>query len=380
MKRKKLLIDANPVVGYYLNGKESGIGRTCRELIMTLDHAGSLPFDIELYSQNMKGIGAKNLPTHFKTHHLYLPHRPQFNRLAKSLALRELLTGYDLMHVTHNYDILRHPEKCILTIHDAMFMRINDPTAQTDSLCTLLPPLARQVRHIFTCSECSKKDIVETMGVAPEKVTVVYWGIDHTIFHRLDEEQVKKRLNELYGINRSYLFSVSCNPARKRIDKVVQAYIELFNRGEVVHTDLVLAWGNMPEYVKTMIEKAGPAKAHIKILGIVSDEELCLLYNGAKALFFPSEYEGFGLPLIEAMACGTPVVTCRNSCLDEIAADAGIYLDEPVETSIRQTLIQLDQQAMALTPYIEKGLERCKQFTWENAVKKYIGIYTELLK
>lgn len=385
MKRKKLLIDVNPVVPYYVSGKESGIGRTCRELIqaidkLAIDKAEVLPFDIELYSQNMKGIGGKCLSTQFLSRHVYMPNRPIFNRIAKALALREVATGYDLMHITHNYDILRIPEKCILTLHDAMFMRINDPTACTGDLRTLIPPLARRVRHIFTCSECSKHDIVETMGVMPEKVTTVYWGINHAIFHRLNSDEVKRSLRERLGIGREYVFSVSCNPSRKRIDKLVACYIQLYNSHQIQHTDLVLAWGNMPAYVKTMINEAGAAKEHIQILGYVSDEELSLLYNGAKALFFPSQYEGFGLPLVEAMACGTPVVTCLNSCLDEIAGEAGIYIEEPVEESICKALMDLDGNKMDLDSNIQVGLKRSKLFTWENTASRYMEVYTELLR
>ena len=380
MKRKKLLIDVNPVVPYFVSGKESGIGRTCRELVQAIDKEGSLPFDIELYSQNMKGIGGKCLSTKFKSRHIYMPNRPIVNHLAKTLALREVITGYDLMHITHNYDDLRCPEKCILTIHDAMFMRINDPTAGTDDLRTLIPPLARRVRHIFTCSECSKRDIVETMGVKPEQISTVYWGINHAIFHQLNPDDVKRRLRDRLGIATDYVFSVSCNPSRKRIDKLVASYIQLYNTHQIQHTDLVLAWGNMPDYVKTMINEAGAAKDHIKILGYISDEELALLYNGAKALFFPSQYEGFGLPLVEAMACGTPVVTCRNSCLDEIAGEAGIYIDEPVEEGISKALINLEGNKIALEPKIQAGLKRSKLFTWENTAKKYIEVYSDLLK
>lgn len=381
MKRKKLLIDVNPVVPYYINGNGRGITRTCLELVEALDKLDNLPFDLELYSQNMKGIGVHNMHTKFRGHHIYLPNRPMFNRLASTLALREIATSYDLMHITHNYEIIRCPEKCILTIHDAMFMRINDPTAGTDNLCTLIPPLAQKVRQIFTCSECSKRDIVETMGISPEKVSVVYWGIDHNIFHPIAKDLVRKQLDELFGIVRPYYFSVSCSPARKRVDKLVEAYIRAINSHEIsAKIDLVLAWGNIPDYVRDIINNAGEAREHIKILGYVSDEQLALLYNGAKAMFFPSLYEGFGLPLIEAMACGTPVVTCRNSCLEEIAGDAGIYIDEPMEEKMCEILKGLETDGYDLNRCIARGKENSKKFNWQITAQKYVDVYTNLLK
>ncbi len=375
---KRLVIDVNSVVSYYVFGRERGIGRTTREFISALnEYGGQLPFEVMLYSQNMKGVGARNLKTRFLTRHLYMPHRHKYNKVVQRLYLKELLTRYDMIHIPHNIDLINHPERCILTIHDAMFMRISDLTSGTDHLRTELPPIARKCKHIFTCSESSKRDIVETMGVDPENVSVVYWGINHDMFRVLpDQEQIKSGLAEKYNINAPYYFSVSCNPGRKRIDKLVHAYIETFRRQPLAH-DLVLAWHDTPQYVLDEVNAANEINEHIHILSDVNDEDLARLYNCAKATFFPSMYEGFGLPIIESMACGTPVVTCHNSCLDEIARDAGIYLEEPIEDNFEQMLRSLEYAD--LSEYISKGLERAKMFTWENTVRQYVKIYCRLL-
>ena len=376
---KRLVIDVNSVVRYYVIGYERGVGRTTRELIASLDkYCEQLPFEVMLYSQNMKGIGARNLKTRFLTKHLYMPHRPKYDKIVQKLHLKELLTGYDLIHIPHNIDLINYPERCILTIHDAMFMRIPEQSIEFGDFGAIIPPIARKCKHIFTCSESSKRDIVETMGVAPEKISVVYWGINHDMFRVLpDKEQIKSSLAEKFNINTPYYFGVSCNPGRKRMDKLVHAYIETFRKQPLAH-DLVLAWRNTPQYVIDEVRAANDVNEHIHISTNVNDEDLVKLYNCATVTFFPSMYEGFGLPIIESMACGTPVVTCHNSCLDEIAGDAGIYLDEPIEDNFEQMLRSLEDAD--LSEYISKGLERAKMFTWENAAKKYVEVYSKLLE
>lgn len=376
---KRVLIDANPVVPYYVSGRVSGIGRTTKELIEALTKVPDLPFEIMLYSQNMKGIGGRNMDVPFKSRHLYLPNRKQVNKILSHLPVRELLTGYDLMHITHNFEYVAHPEKCVVTLHDALFMRTHEDKFNHVGMRRIVPPFIRRCKHVITCSEASKRDIVDTMGVSPEKITVIYWGVNHTIFYpQTNKEDVRLYLDTQFNIRSPYFLSVSCNAERKRTNILVKSYLELLRTNDSIENDLVLVWGDPPQDLLIDIHNSG-FEHRIHFLKNISDADLAVLYNGAVAMFFPSSYEGFGLPLLEAMACGTPVITCRNSSLDEIAADAGIYLNEPLSENIMDTMKSFDTKTIDTKSFVELGLNRARMFDWTNTVKDTIKVYSKAL-
>lgn len=375
---KRLVIDVNPIVPYYVTGKVTGIGRTTLELIQALAKVPELPFEVVLYSQNMKGIGGRNTSLPFKDKHLYLPHREKVDRLLARFPVREWFTGYDLMHIPHNFEYVYRPDKCVVTLHDALFMKIQESAFNHEQMRQIVPPFMHRCKHIITCSEASKRDIVETMGVNPEKITVIYWGVKHDIFFpQKDKLSVRDKLQSKFKLSNPYFLSVSCNAERKRTDVLVRSYIALSNKQTLSH-DLVLVWGNPPISLLEEVKNSSVTN-RIHFLKNILDEDLALLYNGADAMFFPSSYEGFGLPLLEAMACGTPVVTCRNSSLDEIAGDAAIYLDEPISDSLFNVMRQFELHELEQDSMIEKGLKRAALFNWRNTSRSYVDLYKKLL-
>lgn len=375
---KKLLIDVDSIVPYYVFGKISGIGRTTLELIQALAKIKNLPFEIELYSQNMKGIGGRNAGLPFKSKHLYLPHRENIDKLLARFPVREWFTGYDLMHIPHNFEYVHRPDKCVVTLHDALFMRIQETAFEHAKMKRLVPPFMHQCRHIITCTEASKRDIVDTMGITPEKISVIYWGVKHDIFYpQTDKLEVKERIRTKFKLSAPYFLSVSCNAERKRTDVLVRSYLALSQQQKPQH-DLVLVWGNPPQSLLDEIQQSGVAQ-RIHFLKNISDADLALLYNGAKALFFPSSYEGFGLPILEAMACGTPVVTSNNSSLGEVASDAAVYLSEPVFESLIDVMGRFEKDMIDVAPLIKKGLNRASEFTWAKTASETVQVYSDYI-
>lgn len=382
--KRRILIDANPVVPYFLPGRVlSGIGRTTFELIKALDMEaakGELPVDIRLYSQNMKGLGARQMRTRFGCRHVWLRSTAWFNRLVAELRLREILAPYDLMHITHNFEYVAHPERCIVTLHDAFFMKINETRFNHLQMRREVPPMIRRCRRVITCSEYSKRDIVETMGVDPGKITVIPWGIDHTVFFREpDQHAVRRRVAELIGAEVDYFLSVSCNAERKRTDHLVRAFIDYCNSdGCPRRTHLVLVWANPPQHLCEEIAESGCGDL-IHFVANVSNDDLRQLYNGAVAAFTPSSYEGFGLPLLEAMACGCPVVSAANSSLTEVGADVALYLEEPVRRSMTDIMARFDRGAYDRTELASRGMAHAADYTWQRAARATLDVYAEEL-
>lgn len=363
----RIAIDVNSVMPLYSKGWISGIGRTTKELVEALDRMDNLPFEITLYSQNTKGISGKKLNSHFKAKHLMMPHKPWVNRIVGMTHLRELSTHYDLLHIPHNFEWVRRPEDTIVTIHDAMFFARPDEVFDHEYAQHTYPTLARRCRAIITCSESSKHDIMKYMDISEEKIYVCPWGYRKDLFHP----------NKGKKTGYPYFLCVSCSTGRKNTMAVVKAY-EKFVLQKPAH-ELVLVWPNTPQEVLDYCNQPH-LRNHIYITTDVDDERLSVLYNEATALFFPSRYEGFGLPILESMACGTPVVTCRNSSLTEVGGNAALYVDPDDIDAICKYMEQFEQGELKKSDLKQRCVEQASQFSWERCAEQTVEVYKQCLE
>lgn len=371
---KKILIDANPVVPYLAKGKITGIGRTCMGLISGLGlMKDELPFEINLYTQNIRGITAMPLKSGFPCHHLYFRTTDPWNHFTRLFHLREFMTRYDLQHITHNYEIVTDPSRCIVTVHDAFFMKLDVENFDYAKFRKTYPPFIRSARHIITCSEYSAKDIEETIFVPRDKITVIPWGVDHNIFYvEKNRHENRLKISKNFGIFNPYFLSVSCDAGRKRTPDLIKSYLTLENPVN----DLVLVWNNPPEQVLKMI--IGNPRVHL--LSEISNDDLRILYNCATASVNPTAYEGFGLPILEAMACGCAAVTCFNSSLPEVGGDVAIYIDEPITETLPRMLHNIDNGYLDLGRARNEGPIRASLFTWERTALETVAVYVNELK
>lgn len=370
---KKLLIDANPCVPYLVSGRVNGIGRTNIELIKALDAIPQedILFEIELYTQNVRGVSAKQLGTRFKTRHAYLRDNPRGNTIAKHLRIRELLSHYDLMHITHNYHKVAHLDRCIVTIHDAMMFSYPESFLGHDTARLTILDFTRKAKAILTCSENSKREIAEYMGVPLEKIHVAPWGVDHSLLY---PREVKS--NRFTG-NKPYFIAVSCDIGRKNTIAVVKAFIE-FSKNDPEH-ELVCVWRNPSNEVLQTIEKNPSVKNKIHFASNISNEELAELYCGSSCSFFPSRYEGFGLPIAESLACGTPVVTCRNSSLEEVGGSVAFYVDPDDISGMAKYMEDFENGTIRKENLIKENAKQSMLFTWENCSRLTLNVYRECL-
>jgi len=225
---------------------------------------------------------------------------------------------------------------------------------------------------IITGSNYSKKEILERLDFKDEKIKVIYHGINHEVFKIYDDLKVD------FELPKKFILSVGSIEPRKNLIGLLNAY-NLLSTDLKSEYKLVLVgfkgWQN-----SEIMELINENKKDIHYLGFISDAELAKVYNLASCFVFASFYEGFGLPVLEAMACGTPVVCSNSSSLPEVGGDAVMYCN-PHDTEDIKEQIELVLKDEALQQeMIVKGLERAKEFSWEKSAKEHIKVFQEVLQ
>ena len=372
---KKITIDASsilPIPGKRMNG----ITRTTLELVRTLSSM-KLPFELQLFTQRLRGERLDGYHFGLPVYHLPLPRWDSVAILTKNFPIIETICHSDIYHIPHNYAPYCRLDQVVLTIHDTMFFSYPEEHLGTEALVKTVPPFAKQCKAVITISEHSKKDIVKYMGVDPDKIFVINWGIDHSVFCPTENlRTIRERISDKFNLNKPFFFSVSCDIGRKNTPKLIDEYLRFASENPI--NDLVLIWGNPPKEVLIQIDNSFYAD-RIHIIKSVSDEDLRDMYRISTALVFPSLYEGFGLPVLEAMACGTAVITTPFSSLSEVGGDAAYYINPNEKDTIYNALRVFENNDIDRTELIQKGLAHAKQFTWEKCAQKTVDVYMKLL-
>ncbi|MFC5401656.1 glycosyltransferase family 4 protein [Cohnella soli] len=239
--------------------------------------------------------------------------------------------------------------------------------------------MIRSCDIIYAISETTKQDAVRLAGMDPDKIKVVMGGYDPK-FKPLSEpntEEVKRR----YAIAKPYVLCTGGDDPRKNISRLIEAFIAA-NRTFSERYQLVIVYKSTEDEKRHMLAQAaalGDATSLV-VTGYVPDVDLVELYNGAELFAFPSLYEGFGLPIIEAMACGTPVLTSNNSSLGEISGDAAYLVDPESSSSIAEGIVATLGNPERLADLRRKGLKQSRQFTWESVADKVLEGYETSLR
>jgi glycosyltransferase involved in cell wall biosynthesis len=273
----------------------------------------------------------------------------------------------DVLFVPAHVLPLAHPLPSVVTVHDLGYRYFPGahPPGQRLYLDWSTRFSARAATHVIADSQATCGDLARFYGVPPEKVTVVYPGRDEGL-RRADPGPVRAR----YGLAADYLLHVGTLQPRKNLARLMEAAASL--RARWPQLQLVLAgqpgWRSVP-----ILAQARASADFVHLLDYVPDDDLAGLYSGAKVFVFPSLYEGFGFPILEAMACGTPVVCSNTSSLPEVAGEAALLVD-PEDTSALVTAIgRLLADAPLQASLAAKGLEQMKRFSWERAAKETLA-------
>ena len=304
-----------------------------------------------------------------------LPHSPVV-RIPLTLSAELRRRPVDLLHVQYTAPPFA-PCPVVTTIHDLAFEHIPETFKRRSWMQMRLTVrrTARTAAHIVTVSEYSKRDIVETYGVAPEHVTVTpEAAAPH--FRPAPPEEVE-RVRRRYGIADEYVLAVGSIQPRKNLARLARAYSHLRSRrSQTKLPQLVLVGKRAWLYGETLraVESCGLSASTI-FTGYVSEGDLPALYTGAILFVYPSYFEGFGLPPLEAMQCGTPVLTGDRTSLPEVVGDAALTVDPFDETAIAAGLERLLDDSELRARLRVKGLERARLFDWHETARLTLGAY-----
>jgi glycosyltransferase involved in cell wall biosynthesis len=300
--------------------------------------------------------------------------------LQQLLAVENFIGASDLFHWTNFLCCSQRAGKKILTVHDVSFFLFPEyhPLKRRLLFKAFFPRSLEQADHIITDSQNTKNDLVRYFAVPESKMTVIHLGADPS-FRPVAKECAVPVLSE-YGIKfEEYLLCVGTLEPRKNLVRLLQAY-DLFRSNDSRGLTLVLAgadgWLNRELF--DAIEQSA-WKRDIKILGYVPKAHLPALYSGAVSFVYPSLYEGFGLPPLEAMACGAAVIASNSSSLPEVVGNAGLLIDPKQAESIAGAMSKLSGDVALRATLRNRGLARAKMFDWQSTARKTLEIYEKAL-
>ncbi len=366
-------IDVSPIAA-----RPTGVGRYTRAVLGQLLATGEHDF-LGLSSGRHRPDPAivAQLAAH---RHLPLPTRALYalwSATGRPQADR-LLGGVDLIHATNYYLPPVASAKRVVTIYDLSFLRHPEWSSPK-----IVGPFSRGIRRfahdadaILTCSEASKKDIVELLDIQPAKVTVAYGAVEPAFVPR-DREASRRRVATRYDIKAPFILFVGTLEARKNIAGLLAAFAHL--QDKIPH-ELVLVgqpgWGTQ-DFDEAL--QRGKASGRVRVLGYLEDrDDLPHLYSAAEVFLFPSHYEGFGLPVLEALACACPVVTSNATSLPEVGGEAAVYVNPQDPASITSTLSRVLEDTALQARMREQGPTQAARFTWDSAAAATNSVYRSL--
>lgn len=300
--------------------------------------------------------------------------------LYKHISFDTLFNSKVDLHHAHNFFLpYKLKEPSIVTIYDMVYKLYPETMAQDnlDLLNKIMPRSVSESTKILTISENSKHEISEILDISPEKIAIAYPGYDPTVFKILPTEQLAEPLKR-FGLEKPYILYLGTLEPRKNIERIVKAYASLTQIQQ--EFDLVLAGsiGWKSEQIFELIDHY-KIKENVLITGYITQAEQVALYNKASCFVFPSLYEGFGMPALEAMACGCPVITSNTSSLPEVVGSAGLLVN-PLEIDELSIAIEkvLSDNALRATMK-NKNINQIEKFTWKNTASSVIELYQSLI-
>ena len=260
--------------------------------------------------------------------------------------------------------------KTITIIYDLSFILFSEFSNSKNSelLLKQVPKSISKSDKIIAISQNSKQEIINEYKVNPAKIEIVNPAINHAVYRPASKQSID-RVKTKYGIKGQYILYTGTLEPRKNIVGILEGYSALPKNILSSYT-LVLAGGK--GWLDEEIEEKLTELKELNIIrtGYVADEDLPALYSGATVFVYPSFYEGFGMPPLEAMACGTPVITSNNSSLPEVVGEAGIMIDAKDTKALTESIEKVISSKKLQNEMLKKGIKQAKKFSWEKSAKK----------
>jgi glycosyltransferase involved in cell wall biosynthesis len=363
--------------------QRAGIGRLVRNQIRALADLDAGQNQYVLLYPRLAHAQPDDFPNapNFTRHEVPLPERwltIAWHRAQVPFAADWLTGPVDLFH---SPDFVLPPlrkARGILTVHDLAFLM--RPECAHPHLRAYLegvvPRSVRRARFVIADSENTRNDVVVLLGAKAEDVEVVPGGVDERFRPVADPDLLKRARTFAKVGDAPFIVAVGVLEPRKNLTTLMDAFALLKARGDLPDHKLVLGGGRGWLYEGIFAHHAeSPVRDDILFPGFVPDDLLPALYSAADVLAFPSLYEGFGLPILEAMACGTPVVSSNTSCLPEVAEGAALMVDPERAEDLAESLLRLIADSDLRTDLRAKGLERAARYTWQAAAEKLFDVY-----
>ena len=377
----KILVNAIPMTGLL-----TGIARYLRNLYHTIHGMGRA--DIRYFNGNcvvdamppmadagrwQKTVGAvRYLPDHLVfgiRAARWMKYEYYLNRVCQNEA-----PGFSVYHETAFSPARLTRVPTVFSIYDLSLRRYKEthPKERVLFFEHFIKTRLRYARHILTISEFIRQEIISEFKVAPSMVTAVPLAAD-PVFTPADKKVVAQ-VRQNYNLPPSYLLFVSSLEPRKNIDILLDALVETKTDIPIV----LVGWKGWGE--KSWFEKIKNLKNRVYLTGHIPDHDLRAVYTGAQALIYPSLYEGFGLPIVEAMACGCPVICSNISSMPEVAGDAAVLIDPLQSNELAQAIENVVYDTDVRNRLVEKGKQRALDFTWESTAGQTLDVYRNVVK
>ncbi len=377
----RVCLDMSPVVH-----RKAGLASYARELAMSLASAGSQhSFMTFHYGANPEAplpaalAGLPDMVTALDAR------RWRLSVAAHYALRRDMDHGFSRVDLFHATEHLLPPltrVKTVFTFHDAIYTLFPEYHLPMNRLYLgwMMPRFLRRADAIIAVSECSRRDAVRLHGADPARIQVIYEGVDRR-FRPPESRQAVDEARGRLGLPERYLLTLGTIEPRKNLVTLLEAYAALRASGSAADLPPLVVAGKRGWLYERSLKRVSELGLDRLVMfpGYVSDEDLPLVYAGAECFIFPSFYEGFGLPPLEALACGTPVICSNTSSIPEVVGDAAILVDPADAAALGRAIMAVLGDDELRRKLSAAGPRRASGFTWEETARRTLAVYDSLL-